>query len=711
MHSSATALAALALVQGSLAATREYWHNITYTTSNPDGEFEKPYTVGTNGTWPPPIVEVNYNDTLIVHAINGLGSGHSTSIHHHGIFFNGSAYYDGAPSATECGIPPGETLSYHVPVDRQWGTYWWHSHTGPHYQDGLRAPLIIHAQKEAYDYDEEYTIILSDWYHARAEKEIKKFLSKYNPTGAEPVPDSLLIYAAQGSQYLPSNENVAFNENLSIPFEAGKTYRLRVINTGIFSMNNFWIDGHEMRIIEADGTDIEEFPVDYLTLAVAQRYSVLVTAKNESNSNYLIHANFDTRMFDTVPDDLVVNYTSTISYGSNLPLAPSETRPFPMNPNPDYLMVPLIVEPQFVPDRQIELDVYFDVFDDGTNRAAMLDNVTWVPPKTPSLMTMLSMGQEAMTESVYGPQTAPIVLEKNEVIDLLVINFDGNGHPFHLHGHKFQITRFAVDVTSDDPALNPPYTYDNPNPMTRDTVVVPPGGAVNIAFRADNPGAWLFHCHIQWHMEAGLAVVFMEDPLGAQQTLTLPQRIVDQCNMQGINPYGNAAGKLSLTDLRGAPDGPRDQAHITGWQVDSPPSSSSISSSSSSKTSKALKASKTSKARKSSKAPTSTASVPRSSSDLVNDQTVTVRKYKRSDGSSRDEENRTRKAKGALAGCVITAVLGMLTVVWYAVGGQLDIEELEREVQRKLDEKDKAGGGLLKRGFNLLTGKGKRVEL
>jgi len=59
-----------------------------------------------------------------------------------------------------------------------------------------------------------------------------------------------------------------------------------------------------MSIIEADGTDTEAYPVDHVSLAVAQRYSVLVTARNDTNSNYLFHANFDATMFDTVPDDL-----------------------------------------------------------------------------------------------------------------------------------------------------------------------------------------------------------------------------------------------------------------------------------------------------------------------------------------------------------------------------------------------------------------------
>lgn len=65
----------------------------------------------------------------------------------------------------------------------------------------------------------------------------------------------------------------------------------------------------------------------------------------------------------------------------------------------------------------------------------------------------------------------------------------------------------------------------------------------------------------------------------------------------------------------------------------------------------------------------------------------------------------TPKAKGALAGCVLTALLGMLTVCWYALGGQLDADEVEEEVQRALEKKQAAGGGYLKRGFNAIRGK------
>jgi iron transport multicopper oxidase len=76
---------------------------------------------------PPPIL-VNQRDTLRVHAYNGLGDV-GTALHSHGNFFNGTNYYDGAVGTTQCAIPPGESLTYEIPIDLQYGTYWIHVST------------------------------------------------------------------------------------------------------------------------------------------------------------------------------------------------------------------------------------------------------------------------------------------------------------------------------------------------------------------------------------------------------------------------------------------------------------------------------------------------------------------------------------------------------------------------------------------------------
>lgn len=148
--------------------------------------------------------------------------------------------------------------------------------------DGLRAPLVLHPQTEVHAYDDEFTIVLGDWYHQEHASLLKHFISIANPGGPEPVPgrytnsilfsdlilsvsDSGLIYFAQNGSYLgpvpgtsPSavTSAVGFNENATLPFEPGKTYRLRIINTSALSAFFFWIDGHEMRLIEVDGVSV-----------------------------------------------------------------------------------------------------------------------------------------------------------------------------------------------------------------------------------------------------------------------------------------------------------------------------------------------------------------------------------------------------------------------------------------------------------------------
>lgn len=215
-------------------------------------------------------------------------------------------------------------------------------------------------------------------------------MSKDNPGGAEPVPDSAAIYVANAQgQYLPG-----FNENATIPFTPGKTYRLRILNTGAFAMFFLKIDGHQMSVVETDGTTVEPYPVDSLTITVAQRYSVLVTARNDTSSNFLLQAMYDTDMFDTVPDGLqtsaprslavvcsdidraCADYTATVQYDPAAPVAPPvDFTSFEMTSQNDTDFVPVDPVPIYPKTTQIELNVFFDTFADGTNRAAF-NNIT-----------------------------------------------------------------------------------------------------------------------------------------------------------------------------------------------------------------------------------------------------------------------------------------------------------------------------------------------
>ncbi|KAI0305242.1 Fet3 protein [Multifurca ochricompacta] len=604
------------------AGVKEIWWNLTYVeNANPDGSLN---------VVPPPI-EVTTNDTLIVHALNTLSE--PSTLHHHGMFFNYSTWFDGAQGVSQCGIPPGQSFDYVIPINTsgQWGTYWVHAHASGQYVDGLRAPLVIHPSKEVYSYDAEYTIILGDWYHKEHSVLLKRFISIANPGGAEPVPNSALIYFAQNGSYLGPNSgtspasvtsHVGFNENATLPFEPGKTYRLRIVNTSAFAAFFFWIDGHEMRIIEVDGTDVEESPIDLLGITVAQRYSVLVTARNDTSSNWAIHANMDTAMFDKVPPALQPNITSSITYKSSAPLTNLGFVDAYHDVN-DTALVPVVVEPMLPVDQTIELEAIFDTMDDGTNRA-LFNQVTYNSPLVPTVLSTLTLGVNATTATAYG--TTSIVLDHLSAVEIILKNGDRGKHPFHLHGHKVQIVNRAEDYTSSDPTLNPPIVEGQANPMRRDTVQVPAGTSVTLRVVADNPGAWLFHCHIEWHLEAGLAVTFVEAPLQiqerAQSVQAPPAVLAQQCRMLNLPTSGNAAGHASATDLSGLPTGPFQQKN--GWHT---------------------------------------------------------------------------KGILAMTGCVLTAVLGMLTVAWYTMGGALSEEELEHEVRAAHAAKLKRGRlfGLVKR--------------
>lgn len=552
--------------------------NVTYDWSigwvdkvNPDGLLER-RGVGINGQFPPPIVNVNSDDYVRINFHNGFGDGRGSSLHAHGMFFNATNYYDGAPGVTQCPVPDGQMFSQDImnsprsPADRaaQWGTYWIHAHFGGQNVDGFRTPNIIHkAGGEVYQYDDDYTIVLADWYHREHDDLLSnEFMNSKNPGGAEPVPESGLMYIAHTpadgeATYLPG-----FNENVTLTFEPGKTYRLRLINMAALSMFHFWVEGHDMEVIEADGVDMQRYPTPVLSLSAAQRYSVLVRARNDTANNWSIHANLDPSMYDAVPDSLQLNLTSTLSYGTpDAPLGEGlrelETYDF----FPDDQLVPVDPLPMVPPTIAHDLHVVFTTYNDGKSYASF-NNITYVSPLTPAVMSMTTEPEPLVSDSrLYGPSANALVFPYGAVVELVVYNWDAGHHPFHLHGHQFQIVQKVMDATNPGPAF---VEGANPNPARRDTVTIPAGGFVRLRFVIDNPGAWFFHCHIDWHLSAGLAAVIISAPELAASQLRLPSEMAEQCRMMNLPTSGNAGGiENSLTNF-GALPSPPEFLHA-GW--------------------------------------------------------------------------------------------------------------------------------------------------
>lgn len=345
-------------------------------------------------------------------------------------------------------------------------------------------------------------------------------------------------------------------QNMTISVQPGKTYFVRLINMAAFAAQYFWIEGHSFRIIELDGIYHEPKEASQLYLTAAQRYGILLTTKNSTSTNFAIHGSMDTDLFDKIPAGLDANVTSYLVYNKTAPL-PKPTRVDEFDPIDDTLLVPTDKEAIFEnPSQSLVLNMSMGNLGDGANYA-FFNDITFVRPKVPSLYTALTSGNQSTNPAIYGVNTHPIVLAHNEVVEIALNNMDPGKHPFHLHGHAFQVLARSdkgAGLWSSDWLKNGSITFPT-TPMRRDTLLVRPHGFFVIRFRSDNPGIWLFHCHIEWHVDSGLILTFVEAPRELQTQLTnqIPQDHFDACKAQGMPIEGNAAGNTkNLLDLSGA---------------------------------------------------------------------------------------------------------------------------------------------------------------
>lgn len=263
-------------------------------------------------------------------------------------------------------------------------------------------------------------------------------------------------------------------------------------------------------------------------------------------------------LFDQVPDSLNPNVTSWLAYDQNKEMPAAATLP-EFKPLDDITLVPHDRMEVFrEPDRTITLDVMMENQKDGANYA-FFNNITYTKPKVPTLYSVMSSGALATNAEIYGDYTNPFVLEKGQIIQIVVNNMDTGRHPFHLHGHQFQAVYRSEENAGAFDDLNITQAQLEQFPMRRDTLLVWPGGNIVLRFRADNPGVWLFHCHIEWHVVSGLMATIIEAPLDIQKQSTIPSDHLAACKDAGIKTSGNAAGNSNdFLDLTGqnAPPGP-----------------------------------------------------------------------------------------------------------------------------------------------------------
>ncbi|KAJ2222601.1 ferroxidase fet3 [Coemansia sp. RSA 520] len=527
-----------AVVFNCFAARVELNWDVGYVFGIRDG-FTYRRAIGVNGELPFPPVHVTQGDTLVINVHNSLDV--PTSIHAHGLLNNGTNYYDGPDMVTQCGIPPGESFTYVLETKNQFGTFWIHGHTRHQEVDGLHTPLIIHSRKQpVVDYDEELIMTFEDW-----------FTTEFAVRQA-------YIDSLEDIRTLTSNFPKALingydgNKTAPIKFVPGKKYRLRVICMSINNWFKFRIPGHTMTLIEADGVESMPLEVDGLSMGPGQRYSVIVTAHDSDEFNYMYNV--------TSYSDALVSqgltpmvYTGLINYRDGAPVKTIQSPADEQLVWPEETAIQVLDKQAELPvDRRIELTMKKFTY---TNQEHLttLGTTLYKPVLVPTLYTALSMGDLAANSSVYGPQTNAYVLKHLDVVEVVINNPERVDHTFHFHGHNVQVIETGPYGNSSTISREPvAHQQSGPWPMWRDTVQVRGFEFIRVRFRADNPGVWFMHCHLSWHEYNGVAVVFIEAPDVLQKQQSVPEEMVEMCKRQGIPTQGNGAGNQGF-DLSGLP--------------------------------------------------------------------------------------------------------------------------------------------------------------
>ncbi|KAK4249289.1 multicopper oxidase [Corynascus novoguineensis] len=509
------------------AETVTYDWNVTWVWATPDG-FGRP-VIGINNQWPCPTIHATAGDVVVINLNNKLGN-QTTGLHFHGINQLQTANMDGPSGVTQCTIPPDTAVKYQFTVDAP-GTYWYHSHNMGQYPDGLRGPLIVQDPNDPYKgaYDEEHILAVSDCITA-----VRNMLTPSNTLFQPPIPDNLTVNEGQG---------------LRINFTKGKTYRIRMLNFAAFGAAMVHFDSHTMNIIMNDGAYIKKQDAYQLRLAPAQRYDVLLSPNDSDNGNYPFLVSLDINRDWT-------NSSAEMTWPHNYTgyLVMDESQPLDRRDVVDRWQP--IDDAQFQPydgaaayssyQKLIKLDFNF-CFDENGYPRSCFNNLTYIGQQVPTLYSAATTGESNTNPVVYG-QVNPFIVNYDDTVQIVVNNIDVASHPFHLHGHHFQVLYRGASGAGNWTGRDENYVA---NPPVRDTVAVMPNSFVVLRFRATNPGVWLFHCHIEWHVEMGLTATVIEAP-DRLRNMTFPDDHINACKKAGTPYQGNAAGNTqNVTDTTG----------------------------------------------------------------------------------------------------------------------------------------------------------------
>ncbi|KAF1963258.1 laccase precursor [Byssothecium circinans] len=471
---------------------------ITNTTCNPDGNGERVCLL-VDGSLPGPTIIGNWGDIFEITVRNQLQH-NGTSIHWHGIRQLNSNTEDGVNGVTECALAPGDSKTYRFQAT-EYGTSWYHSHFSAQYGDGTLGTIIINGPATAnYDIDLG-TYAIQDWYY-RTAYQAAWFAANLGPQ----APNTILI---NGTNKNAAGTTGSYN---NVKLSPGKTHRLRLVNTALDIATRVSLDGHTFTVIAEDFVPVQPYTTNYILLGIGQRYDVIIDA-NATAGNYWFRAD---------AENLCVSFAGHVGRSiftyENVTVANPTTNAHDNPPS-------TCADPKSVP--KIARDVPSETFATEAQSLPITFGNTTVATNNQSLVLWTVNGSSMIVDPAeptleylsknnnsYPPNYNLIEISPTSSWTYWVIQqiLDVPAappipHPIHLHGHDMFILGSGTGKFDVDQHFNQ-LTFTNP--PRRDVHHLPASGWLVIAYPTDNPGAWLMHCHIAFHVAQGLSVQFLE---------------------------------------------------------------------------------------------------------------------------------------------------------------------------------------------------------
>jgi CopA family copper-resistance protein len=506
-----------------------------------------------NGALPAPTLRWKEGDTVTLRVTNTLAS-HPASIHWHGIVL--PANMDGVPGLSFHGIEPGQTYTYRFHV-RQAGTYWYHSHSAFQEQRGLYGPLVIEPREpEPFRYDRDHIVMLSDWTDESPERvfaKLKKQSDYYNyhrRTLGDFVRDvrqrglsSTLadrkmwgemrmqatdLADVSGATYTYLMNGASPAGNWTGLFKPGERVRLRVINGSSMTHFDVRIPGLRLTVVAVDGQNVHPVTVDEFRIAVAETVDVIVEPSGQDAFTIFAQSldrtgyargtlavreglsapvpDLDARPLLSMSD---MGHAAQPTTGAPDPHA-GHTMPAQPDPHAGHHMASSASSAQIHPDSE-EGNPLVDM--QAMTTASRLDDpgiglrnngrrvLTYADLKSlfddpdgrdpgRTIELHLTGHMERFAWSFNGIKFSgaePIRFTYGERLRIVLVNDSMMAHPIHLHG-------MWSDLEDDAGAFL----------VRKHTIDMPPGTKRSYRVTADALGRWAYHCHLLFHMEAGM---------------------------------------------------------------------------------------------------------------------------------------------------------------------------------------------------------------